>query len=67
MTAAVVNVIRRHTPPCMGGWCGIRTSCACYATPSTRLEPAERLCKSGVDGQFFRPILAQRITVPVEA
>ncbi len=39
--------VMRDVSPCMGGWCSMREKCAHYATPTTRLEPAERLCDRG--------------------
>ncbi len=35
--------------PCMGGWCRVRSGCAHYVAPSSREQPAERLCPKGQD------------------
>jgi hypothetical protein len=35
--------------PCLGGWCRARTGCAHHVAPSSRDEPAERLCPKGQD------------------
>lgn len=51
----------RALPACMGGWCSIRESCACYKSPHDRNEPAERLCPRGLDGEAFRPLIVRRI------
>ena len=42
------------TPPCMGGWCALRDSCARYhqAGPQT---PSERLCVPG-QANAYRPL-----------
>ena len=41
-------------PPCMGGWCALRDSCARHhqRTPHT---PAERLCTPG-QANAYRPL-----------
>lgn len=56
----------RFVAPCQGGWCLTRTSCAHYLQPSTRDEPADRLCKPGEQTMYeplgFHP--AQRAGVP---
>lgn len=43
------------TPPCMGGWCAVRTSCRHYHATANG-TPAERLCPAGThDG--WQPVL----------
>ena len=38
------------TRPCMGGFCGKRSSCPHYDSPTNRVNPAERLCDPDADG-----------------
>jgi hypothetical protein len=33
------------TPPCMGGWCPVRATCARYHDTDSPWRPAERLCR----------------------
>lgn len=42
--------------PCMGGWCQHRDKCSHHTAPTTRQEPAERLCDRGRERiMFFSP------------
>ncbi len=42
---------------CMGGRCQRRERCAHYVEPTTRENPAERLCDPGVEqAMFFIPL-----------
>lgn len=45
---------RVRLPACMGGSCGLRTSCARYHQ-ADRNDPAERLCAAGRH-DIFQPI-----------
>lgn len=43
--------------PCMGGFCALREKCQHYVAPTSRQQPAERLCDRGMEREmFFRPM-----------
>ncbi len=43
--------------PCMGGFCPLRDRCRNHLAPTTRQEPAERLCEKGQEkAMFYVPI-----------
>ena len=40
------------TTACMGGWCALREGCPHYRAES--VDPIERICEPGKDGQLRR-------------
>lgn len=67
MPASVIAPVRvmADMTPCMGGWCSMRDKCSHYATPTTRQEPAERLCDRGREtAMHFAPAPAFVTTLP---
>jgi len=49
----------RNLPACMGGFCGVRSSCARYHQERQRTSPAERLCGPH-DHDIWQPIAITR-------
>jgi hypothetical protein len=41
------RTVSLRLPPCMGGWCTARGSCARYHEAPSVIRPSERLCKAG--------------------
>jgi hypothetical protein len=40
------RVVSLRLPPCMGGACAVRDSCARYHEAPSAIRPSERLCKA---------------------
>jgi hypothetical protein len=47
------EVFMNTTKACMGGFCHLREKCGHHMAPSSKEDPAERLCTPGAEKAMF--------------